>query len=108
VSLLGVPVSRLPQYLIFLGSVQALMPNHDTTAAQELNAAVGAIQQVTDDIAFALRDEAARKLVVTVQERIFKGGLDLVHPARFVCKHGDLKVRHVATYPFRPPYVCVA
>ena len=47
---------------------------------------------MTDNIAFFLRDEAARKLVVTIQERIFKNGVDLISPHRYVARHGDLKV----------------
>ena len=50
----------------------------------------------------SLRDQVARKLVVTVQQKIFQNSCDLVSPHRYVIKHGDLKkvynkaMRHIA------------
>jgi len=88
--LLLAPVCRMPQYLVFLGAiVRSLDPESPSTA--RILAAVAAVSKVTDDIAQALKDEVARKLVVTLQSRIFGNNCNLVSPHRFVVKHGDLK-----------------
>lgn len=90
-TLILAPVYRLPQYLVFTGGiVKSLDPSSD--AAISLLDAVRAIQQATDQISFNLRDEVARKLVVTIQQQIFgEGNCNLVSPHRFVVKHQDLK-----------------
>ena len=87
--LLG-PTTRLPQYLIFLGAiVRSLDPT--SPSAERILQAITAVSQVSDDIAFGLKDEVARKLVVIIQKRIFGGNCNLVSPHRFVVKHSDLK-----------------
>ncbi len=101
-TLLLAPVCRLPQYLQFLGGI---LNSADPTseAAQSVEAAIRAVQSVTDEIAFNLRDQVSRRLVVTVQQKIFKNNCDLISPHRFVIKHSDLKkvynhqLRHVTT-----------
>jgi hypothetical protein len=101
-TLLLAPVCRLPQYLQFLGGI---LNSADPTseAAQSVENAIRAVQSVTDEIAFNLRDQVSRRLVVTVQQKIFKNSCDLISPHRFVIKHSDLKkvynhqLRHVTT-----------
>lgn len=88
--LLLAPVTRMPQYLIMLGAiVRSLDPA--SPSAQKLLAAVAAVSKVTDEIAQALKDEVSRKLVVTLQARIFGNNCNLISPHRFVVKHSDLK-----------------
>eukprot|EP00457_Paulinella_chromatophora_P001600 gb/GEZN01001602.1/.p1 GENE.gb/GEZN01001602.1/~~gb/GEZN01001602.1/.p1 ORF type:complete len:625 (+),score=122.92 gb/GEZN01001602.1/:258-1877(+) len=89
-ALLQLPVSRLPQYLIYLGAIYQNM-DQSSTAANELAVAIMEVQQVTDDIATSLRDQVARKLVHTVQTQVFGNKVALISPHRFVVKHGNLK-----------------
>ena len=67
-SILTSPVTRLPQYLFFLGHIYT---NSDPNAAStaRIGEAIQKIQGITDDIANSLKDQVNRKLVITVQEK---------------------------------------
>jgi hypothetical protein len=95
--LLNAPVGRMAQYLIFLGTVHDKLDESSPQRA-ELEKAVMSIQAVTDDIAVSLRDSASRRLVVTIQDKVFDNNCDLLDPTRFVIKHADMQL--VATKTF--------
>jgi len=80
-TLLQAPVTRLPQYIHYLGAVhRGLEP--DCEAAISLEGAVKAVLGITQKITIDLRDQSRRKLVVTLQQVTFKGSVDLVSPHR--------------------------
>jgi len=90
--LLLIPVTRLPQYLNFLGAIHTRITNKQSQASIELFKAIGAILSVTESITFHLRDETRRKLVVNIQLKDFKASIDVISPSRYVVKHGELTV----------------
>ena len=89
--MLTVPVMRLPQYLRFLGAIHSKMHDSDK-AAMELGDALTQLLAMTDEIAETLRDEKARRMVVTLQQQWFKNNCELVSQARFFIKQGDMKI----------------
>lgn len=89
--MLTVPVMRLPQYLRFLGAIHSKMADSDK-AAMELGDALTQLLAMTDEIAETLRDEKARRMVVTLQQQWFKNNCELVSQARFFIKQGDMKI----------------
>jgi len=91
ITLLRLPISRLPQYLAYFATVLDRLPDSNSPGARELRIATTAIQDVTDRIAKSQQNEIARKQVVEIQEIVFPGRVMLVDPTRFVVKKGSLK-----------------
>ena len=59
---------------------------------REYEQAIRRIQGVTDDITSFLKDQNARRLVVTVQVKLFDNQIDVVSPTRTVQKYGKVRV----------------
>jgi len=103
--LLLAPVTRLPQYLLFLSAIVRSL-DQESAAAVSILSAVSAMEKVASDIAEALKHEVARKLVVTLQTRIFGGNCNLVSPHRYVVKHSVSATGAPTTKPDHPAMTC--
>lgn len=89
--LLLAPVTRLPQYLSFLGAVYEGMPDKNSEGATQLLNTISEIIKVTEGITSFLALEAARKQTVQIQEKVFNGTIAVVSPTRYVVCFGQLQ-----------------
>jgi len=89
--LLLAPVTRLPQYLSFLGAVYEGMSDKNSDGATQLLNTISEIIKVTEGITSFLALEAARKQTVQIQEKVFNGTIAVVSPTRYVMCFGQLQ-----------------
>jgi hypothetical protein len=89
--LMEIPVLRLPQYLVYLGSLSIkleLEGYYDLN--QEIDDAINSVKNTLDAIALQLRDKNAREAVIKAQIEVFKNSVCIVDPSRYMIKRGQL------------------
>eukprot|EP00475_Leptophrys_vorax_P004621 TRINITY_DN1275_c0_g2_i2.p1 TRINITY_DN1275_c0_g2~~TRINITY_DN1275_c0_g2_i2.p1 ORF type:complete len:658 (+),score=180.09 TRINITY_DN1275_c0_g2_i2:139-1974(+) len=91
-TLMEIPTLRLPQYLIYLGSLAIKLSSHPEYSIymEDVQTAIAQLKNTLDSIASTLRDKNAREAVVKLQMEVFKGGVALVDPGRYLIKKGRL------------------
>lgn len=96
-TLLGLPMGRLPQYLHILFAIHS----RPGDVGSHLAKAILAIQAVSDAISADIKSQVARKMVVTVQDKVFGKTVNLIAPSRHVVKKGELRVTMPSSSPRR-------
>lgn len=91
VTLLSSPANRLANYLVYLGDIYRKIDRSCEWAA-DIEHALRKIQLTVDEISAFIKDQTARRLVVTMQVNVFDNTIDLLSPSRTVQKSGKLRI----------------
>eukprot|EP00475_Leptophrys_vorax_P030190 TRINITY_DN4504_c0_g2_i1.p1 TRINITY_DN4504_c0_g2~~TRINITY_DN4504_c0_g2_i1.p1 ORF type:complete len:904 (-),score=232.19 TRINITY_DN4504_c0_g2_i1:65-2776(-) len=90
-ALMELPVARLPQYLIYLGTlILKLQGTEYEYSIGDIQDGIQQIKNTLDVIAQQLRDKNAREAVVKLQLDVFKNNVNLVDPSRYLIKRGQV------------------